>query len=163
MTAHFYFCQLTIAFLRRVGCGKGYIFFTKIPIFLFLMSPCKISKPQHKPFWEREPILAIVWPKLFLPQGGMGVQNIFFPFEFKYFCYLGAHLSVQFFLFFQGGRVGPPIFSIGIFLFLLLGSLYKNLKSYDNPLWVFEQMTCTGKRTALRPISYKEVEGNNEQ
>ena len=41
----------------------------------------------------------------------------------------------------QEGQGGPRIFFLmGIFLFLLLGSPCKNLKTYDNPFWYFEQV-----------------------
>ena len=36
-----------------------------------------------------------------------------------------------------GGRGGPRFFFIGILIFLLVRSLCKNLKPYDNPFWDF--------------------------
>ena len=52
----------------------------------------------------------------------------------------------------QGGQGGPPIFFLmGIFLFLLLGSLCKFLKSYDNPLWGFDYPTGRRKKEKIMP------------
>ena len=62
-TAHFSFCSPQIGFFKGVGGGHPKIFFIGIFIFLLLRSPCKILKLQHKPFWEKQPILAVVPPK----------------------------------------------------------------------------------------------------
>ena len=55
-----------LKFQNRVNWGVGgfpnFFCFISILIFLLLRSLCKISKLQHKPFWDKQPILAFVRP-----------------------------------------------------------------------------------------------------
>ena len=58
--------------------GPQIFFFIGFVIFLLLRSPCKISKLQHKPFWEIQPILAFVRPKSVFLGGQGGSPKCFF-------------------------------------------------------------------------------------
>ena len=60
------------------------------PVLVGVRSPCKTPTLQHKPFWEKWPILAFVRPKSAFQGCRGGPQNLF-SLESYYFCELGAH------------------------------------------------------------------------
>ena len=119
------------------GRGGPRIFCVIVLLFYWVFrSLCKIPKLQHKPFWEKWPILAIFRPKsAFL--GGRGGPRNFFPIGIFIVLLLRSPCKIlkwqhkhfwekqpisafvhpkSAFLGWQGGS--PKIFFIGIFIFL---------------------------------------------